>query len=124
MISYHDEIIREIEQRRFDLGLGLLKVFNYYRVLVGLTLLTVFSQNLMGSRLGNLEPSLFLWVILSYMLINLGPAGRSRPDSPPQRSSQVPTRYRYHLNQRFEYLPRRPVLRPRCGHNSLRARTG
>jgi two-component system sensor histidine kinase PilS (NtrC family) len=39
---------------------------------VGLTLLTVFSQNLMASRLGNLEPSLFLWVILSYTLINLG----------------------------------------------------
>lgn len=71
MISHHDEIIREIEQRRFDLGLGLLKVYNYYRVLVGLTLLTVFSQKLMGSRLGNLEPSLFLWVILSYTLFNL-----------------------------------------------------
>lgn len=74
MISHHDEIIREIEQRRFDLGLGLLKVYNYYRVLVGLALLTVFSQQLMGSRLGNLEPNLFLWVTLGYTVVNLGTA--------------------------------------------------
>ncbi|MDH3642010.1 MAG: HAMP domain-containing histidine kinase [Gammaproteobacteria bacterium] len=74
MISHHDEIIREIEQRRFDLGLGLLKVYNYYRVLVGLALLTVFSQELMGSRLGNLEPNLFLWVTLGYTMVNLGTA--------------------------------------------------
>jgi two-component system sensor histidine kinase PilS (NtrC family) len=74
MISHHDEIMREIEQRRFDLGLGLLKVYNYYRILVGLALLTVFSQQLMDSRLGNLEPGLFRWVALGYTTVNLGTA--------------------------------------------------
>ena len=71
MIAPNTEIMREIEKRQFDLGLGLLKVYNYYRVFVGLALLVVFSQGLMGSRLGYLDPELFGWVGLGYCLINL-----------------------------------------------------
>ncbi len=74
MITHHDEIMHEIEQRQLALGLGLLKVYNYYRVFVGLALLTVFSQKLMGSRLGVLDPNLFLWVTLGYTIFNLGTA--------------------------------------------------
>ncbi len=49
-------IIQEIERQRFDLSLGLLKVYNYYRVLVGLALLSVFLQTLIGTRLVSLVP--------------------------------------------------------------------
>ena len=71
MTAPNDEIMREIEKRQFDLGLALLKVYNYYRVLVGLALLMVFSQGLMGSRLGILDPDLFLLVVLSYSIVNI-----------------------------------------------------
>ena len=71
MIAPNDEIMREIERRQFDLGLSLLKVYNYYRVLVALALLAIFSQNLMESRLGYLNPSLFVWVTAGYCFINL-----------------------------------------------------
>ncbi len=65
-------IIQEIERRRFDLSLGLLKVYNYYRVLVGLALLSVFLQTLIGTRLGTLVPQLFATVVFSYIFLNLG----------------------------------------------------
>ena len=74
MTSHHDGIMREIEQRRFDRGRKLLKVYAYYRVLVGMALIAVFSQQLIGSRLGILDPSLFFWVIIGYSIINLGSA--------------------------------------------------
>ena len=74
MITHHDQIIREIEQRRFDLGLGLLKVFNYYRVLVGLSLLAVTTQTYIETRLGTLLPGGFIWVTVVYTAINLSSA--------------------------------------------------
>ncbi|TDJ38949.1 MAG: HAMP domain-containing histidine kinase [Gammaproteobacteria bacterium] len=64
-------IIQEIERRRFYLSLGLLKVYNYYRVLVGLALLSVFLQTLIGTRLGTLVPQLFATVVFSYIFLNL-----------------------------------------------------
>ena len=39
MNSLADDIVAEIEQRRFQLNVNLLKVYNYYRVFVGVALL-------------------------------------------------------------------------------------
>jgi two-component system sensor histidine kinase PilS (NtrC family) len=71
MLAHRAEIIEEIERRRYALNLSLLKVYNYYRLLVGLALTTVFLQNFMGSALGELDPPAFLRATLSYSAINV-----------------------------------------------------
>jgi len=71
VITPRSEILQEIERRRLDLNIGLLKVYNYYRVLVGLALLVVSSQRLIESRLGDLDQAWFIGVTGVYTLINL-----------------------------------------------------
>ncbi|MFV2089525.1 MAG: PAS domain-containing sensor histidine kinase [Pseudomonadales bacterium] len=71
MITYRAEILDEIERRRLGLTVGLLKVYNYYRVLVGLALIAVSAQTLIESRLGDLDSRAFLVVASLYTLINL-----------------------------------------------------
>lgn len=71
MITHRSEILEEINRRRVDLSLGLLRVYNYYRALVGMALLVVFAQTLVASRLGNLDPELFVSVTLGYTVFNL-----------------------------------------------------
>jgi two-component system sensor histidine kinase PilS (NtrC family) len=66
-----EDIVAEIEQRRFQLNLGLLKIYNYYRVCVALALLGVFLQPFTETRLGRQDPQLFLWVTLGYASLNL-----------------------------------------------------
>ncbi len=66
-----EDIVAEIEQRRFQLNISLLKVYNYYRVFVGVALIAMFLQHYTETRLGLLRADLFFWVTLSYCLINL-----------------------------------------------------
>lgn len=70
MTSLPDNIVAEIEQRRFQLNLNLLKIYNYYRVFVGLALLAMFLQHYTETRLGRLRPETFLWVALFYVGVN------------------------------------------------------
>jgi len=74
MTTSNADIIQEVEGRRFELSHGLLKVYNYYRVLVGLALLSVFLQTLIGTRLGTLMPELFATVVFGYIFLNLASA--------------------------------------------------
>ena len=69
-----DEVMAEIERRRTDLSLGLLRVYNYYRVLIGLLLIAVVSQDAFASSLGALNPVAFYWGALVYTGINLASA--------------------------------------------------
>ena len=71
MITHRSEILEEIERRRSDLSIGLLKVYNYYRVVVGLALLTVASQSIIATRLGDLSPEWFLIITIAYSIVNL-----------------------------------------------------
>ena len=71
MLAHRAEIIEEIERRRYALNLSLLKVYNYYRLLVGLALVAVFLQTFMGSQLGGLNPTAFLRTTLAYCAINI-----------------------------------------------------
>ncbi len=71
MTTYRAEIIAEIERRRLDLNLGLLRIYNYYRAFVGFALLVAYSQDLFSTRLGDLLPEVFLWFCLGYTLLNL-----------------------------------------------------
>src|SRR5262249_37188870 len=53
--SLAQDIVAEIEQRRFELNASLLKVYNYYRVFVGLALLGMFLQPFTETSLGKLH---------------------------------------------------------------------
>ena len=71
MLTQRAEIIEEIQRRRFELNLSLLRVYNYYRLLVGLVLLAMFLQPFVGTRLGQLQPEAFLYGTLAYLVVNL-----------------------------------------------------
>lgn len=71
MITYRAEILDEVERRRLELTVGLLKVYNYYRVLVGLALMAVASQTFLSTRLGEYDQAVFYLVTGGYTLINL-----------------------------------------------------
>ncbi|MDZ7668099.1 MAG: ATP-binding protein [Gammaproteobacteria bacterium] len=71
MLAHRTEIIDEIERRRYALNLSLLKIYSYYRLLIGLGLATVFLQDFMGSGLGVLDPTGFLRLTLGYSAINV-----------------------------------------------------
>lgn len=71
MARYHQDIVAEVEQRHFRLTLTLLKIYNYYRVIVGAALLLVFLQPYVTTRLGQLYPNAFLWLTMFYTALNL-----------------------------------------------------
>ncbi len=71
MLTHRADIIEEIKRRRLGLTLNLLRVYNFYRVLVGLALLVFFIQQVVVTRLGNLAPDLFLYTTLVYLGVNL-----------------------------------------------------
>ena len=71
MSTQRSEILAEIERRRAELSLGLLKIYNYYRVFVGLALLVTFEQTLFNTQLGSLDQQLFWWLALLYAGINI-----------------------------------------------------
>lgn len=71
MNLYRQEIVEEVELRRFQLNLSLLRVYNYYRVFIGTLLLLVFLQNLADSSLGELSPDYFFTTCLAYIGVNL-----------------------------------------------------
>lgn len=54
-----------------DLGVGLLKIYNYYRIFVGFALLITFEQNLFSTQLGILDQQLFWWLAVIYTAINI-----------------------------------------------------
>ncbi|MEM8766843.1 MAG: HAMP domain-containing sensor histidine kinase [Pseudomonadota bacterium] len=71
MITYRAEILDEVERRRLDLSVGLLKVYNYYRLLVGLGLMAAASQTLITTQLGKLDPVAFFQIAGTYTVVNL-----------------------------------------------------
>ncbi|MFW6092465.1 MAG: two-component system sensor histidine kinase NtrB [Pseudomonadota bacterium] len=70
MLAQRTEIVDEVERRRHALDLDLLKIYGYYRLLVGLGLVFVFVQSLMGTELGVRSPQTFLRLALAYSVVN------------------------------------------------------
>jgi two-component system, NtrC family, sensor histidine kinase PilS len=66
-----ERIVAEVERRRFLLNLSLLKTYAYYRVFVGISLIAVFIQSLVPTRLGIADRALFFWSAVVYSLFNL-----------------------------------------------------
>lgn len=71
MLAHRAEIIEEIERRRYALNLSLLKIYSYYRLLVGLGLAVLFLQDEMGNAMGQVGPVAFLRLTLAYSAINV-----------------------------------------------------
>ncbi len=65
------EFTDELRRRRVELTVGLLRIYGYYRVFVGLTLLLLVAQRFFSTQLGSLEPGYFLWGTWIYTGINL-----------------------------------------------------
>src|SRR5262245_34752062 len=66
-----ERIVAEVERRRFLVNLSLLKTYAYYRVFVGISLIGVFIQPLVPTRLGIVDRALFFWSAVIYSLFNL-----------------------------------------------------
>lgn len=65
------EFTEELRRRRFDLAIGLLRIYNYYRVFIGLCLMLLVLQDAFGTRLGSLERTNFLISAGAYTAFNL-----------------------------------------------------
>lgn len=75
------EFTEELHRRRSELTVGLLRIYGFYRVFVGLTLLLLVTQTVVATRLGSLEPHWFsvgVWLytganLLSVLVLQLIP---------------------------------------------------
>ncbi len=65
------ELTEELRRRRSELTVGLLRVYGYYRVFAGLTLLLLATQSQVDTRLGSLHPDAFTLGLLIYTGVNL-----------------------------------------------------
>jgi two-component system sensor histidine kinase PilS (NtrC family) len=70
MTTRREDIVAETEQRRFELNISLLRVYNYYRLGIGLALLGAFAQGLIDTRIGTLLPFHFQLIALVYSAMN------------------------------------------------------
>jgi two-component system, NtrC family, sensor histidine kinase PilS len=71
MRSQHAAILDEIERRRSRLNLSLLRVYHGYCLTVALILLAVFHQTVTDTRLGSLDPVLFVRMTVMWAALNL-----------------------------------------------------
>ncbi len=74
MNTQNKDIIAEIERRRVELSTGLLNIYNYYRLFIGLAILVAYQQDVITTKLGALEPRLFLVTVIVYTAVNLASA--------------------------------------------------
>jgi len=72
--TQNTDIIAEIERRRVALSTGLLNIYNYYRMFIGLAILVAYQQDLFATKLGALEPGLFLITAVVYTGVNVASA--------------------------------------------------
>jgi two-component system sensor histidine kinase PilS (NtrC family) len=70
MIDNREDIVAEVEARRYQLNTNLLRVYNYYRALIGIALLTVFLQTFIDTGLGQSNSAAFFWVTVAYTSVN------------------------------------------------------
>ncbi len=70
MITPHQDIVAEVEARRLALNSTLLRVYHYYRALMGVALLAVFLQSTIDTPLGTRGPEPFFWITFIYIIFN------------------------------------------------------
>lgn len=65
------DYVEETQRQRYQLIVSLVRVYNYYRVIVGFTLLGLSYQDLLITRLGSLDPRSFYWLTVIYTAGNI-----------------------------------------------------
>jgi two-component system, NtrC family, sensor histidine kinase PilS len=66
-----ENIVAEIESRRLELNLGLLNIYNIYRIFIGLALIAIVEQTFIETRLGSYDRDLYWITTLAYTGTNL-----------------------------------------------------
>ncbi|MEE4299804.1 MAG: ATP-binding protein [Pseudomonadales bacterium] len=65
------EILEQIAQQRSQQNVSLLRIYNYYRVVLGVSLLVIFVRGIGEHLLGTLDPDLFVLTLSSYIVVNV-----------------------------------------------------
>ena len=65
------DIVAEIERRRGELNLGLLRIYNIYRVFLGAALLGLFQQPYVRTQLGSYDADFFQLASITYIFVNV-----------------------------------------------------
>ena len=71
MTTHSEDIVAQTEQRRFELNINVLRVYNFYRLGIGLALLGASAQGLVDTRIGSLLPVQFQLIALVYSAMNV-----------------------------------------------------
>ena len=70
-VSQIREQWRDTDQTRGGQTLSLLRIYNTYRVLVGVALFLIYTQNWLRTDLGRAAPDAFFWALTAYITTNL-----------------------------------------------------
>lgn len=65
------EIIEQLDAQRRSQNASLLRIYNYYRVLVGISLLVIFVREIGDRLIGTLDPDAFVITVSLYIAVNL-----------------------------------------------------
>lgn len=65
------EILGQIAQQRSQQNVSLLRIYNYYRIVLGVSLLVIFIREIGERLLGTLNPDMFVLTVSSYIVVNV-----------------------------------------------------
>ncbi len=71
MVSARQEVLALVAQQQRHQNATLLRIYNYYRLVVGIALLVLFVGEIGERLLGTLDPDAFLLTLISYTTVNL-----------------------------------------------------
>lgn len=71
MATTRQEITEQIAEQRRQQNASLLRIYNYYRIVLGASLLFIFVREIGERLIGTLDPDRFVLTIALYILINL-----------------------------------------------------
>ena len=71
MTQARQEIVDQIAEQRRRQNVSLLRIYNYYRIVLGVSLLIIFIRGIGERQLGALDPDLFVITVASYISVNV-----------------------------------------------------
>ena len=77
MTRTRQEIIAQIADQRRQQNVSLLRIYNYYRIVLGVSLLVFFIREIGERQLGTLAPNYFVFTAAAYIVVNALFAGAS-----------------------------------------------
>jgi len=67
----HQEVLKVVAKQQRRQAATLLRIYNYYRIVVGISLLVIFVREIGERLLGTLNPDAFLMTVLAYIGANI-----------------------------------------------------